>query len=113
MTVEDATANANFTVDIDGVAVGGFFVVAFPTSRIEVVAFREGNSLRTRYLPGRLVHDRLVLRRAAVPNSELHAWWQQTVSGNVQRRAISVGLLDASRQEVQRVERLRSLAGVL
>ena len=48
------------------------------------------------------MHDRLVLRRAAVPNSELHAWWQQTVSGNVQRRAISVGLLDASRQEVQR-----------
>lgn len=76
--------------------------VSFPKSRVEVVAYREGNSQRTRYLPGRLVHDRLVLQRAAVTNSGLHAWWRQTVSGAVQRRSMSVILLDATAQEAQR-----------
>jgi len=75
--------------------------VSFPKSRVEVVAYREGNGQRTRYLPGRLVHDRLVLQRAAVTNSGLHAWWR-TVSGAVQRRSMSVIPLDATAQEAQR-----------
>jgi len=103
MSVEDATASSNFLVEIDGIdAGGGFFAVSVPKSRVEVIAYREGTSRRTRYLPGQLVHDRLVLRRAAAPNSVLHAWWQETVAGAVQRRSMSVVLLDATLQEVQR-----------
>lgn len=102
MTIENATANVSFMVEIDGLDTNGFFAVSFPKSRVEVIAYREGISRRTRYLPGRLVHDRLVLQRAAAPDSDLHAWWQETVAGVVQRRSISLVLLDAAGQHQQR-----------
>jgi phage tail-like protein len=100
----DPYLNFNFRVEIDGVESAGFRDVELPEGRIEAVAYREGTDKTSaaRLLPGRVEYGRLVLRRGFAGNPDLFQWWQAVLQGNLDRKNVSVVLLDEQRQEVAR-----------
>jgi phage tail-like protein len=89
-----------FVVEINGTEVGGFSEVAGLEVRTEVDEYREGGvndyvhkiAKETRY-------PNLTLKRGITDATELWDWHQQIVSGDVQRKTLSVVLIDAQRRE--------------
>ncbi|MGZ4382542.1 MAG: phage tail protein [Gaiellaceae bacterium] len=101
---QDPYLDFNFLVEIDSVTVAGFREAELPEGRIEVVAYREGSDKTSaaRLLPGRVEYGPLVLRRGFAGDAQLFQWWQALAQGAVDRRNVSVVLLDEQRQEVAR-----------
>jgi phage tail-like protein len=101
---QDPYLDFNFLVEIDGVTVAGFSEADLPEGRIEAIAYREGSDKTSaaRLLPGRVEYDPLVLRRGFAGEATLFQWWQSVVEGTIDRRNVSVVLLDEQRQEVAR-----------
>ena len=101
---DDPYLNFNFVVEIDGEAAAGFSEADLPAGRIEAVVYREGTDRTSapRLLPGRVEYGPLVLRRGFAGDATLFQWWQGVVEGNLDRRNVSVVLLDEKRQEVAR-----------
>jgi phage tail-like protein len=101
---DDPYLNFNFLVEIDDVAAAGFSEANVPEGRIEAVAYREGSdpSSAARLLPGRVEYGHVVLRRGFAGDATLFQWWQQVTQGALQRRNVSILLLDEQRQEVAR-----------
>lgn len=92
----------NVRVEIDGIAVGAFTECSGLTSETDVITYREGTDHRVRYLPGLTRYARLTLKRGLTLDRSLWDWHRAVVNGQVERRSISIVLLDESRQEVAR-----------
>ena len=101
---DDPYLNFNFVVEIEGEAAAGFSEADIPAGRIEAVAYREGTDRTSsaRLLPGRVEYGPLVLRRGFAGDPALFEWWRAVAEGNLDRRNVSVVLLDEQRQEVAR-----------
>lgn len=89
-----------FVVEINGTQVGGFSEVTGLEVRTEVDEYREGGvndyvhkiAKETRY-------QNLTLKRGITDSTELWEWHQQVVEGDIERKTVSVVLLDSQRQE--------------
>jgi phage tail-like protein len=95
----------NFLLEIEGVTTtAGFTEVSGIRSETEVIEYREGGDVRgsVRKLPGLHKFANVVLKRGFSANTELWQWRQLVVNGSVDRRAGSIILLDAARNEVLR-----------
>jgi phage tail-like protein len=101
---DDPYLNFNFSVEIEGVQVAGFSEAQLPEGRIEAVTYREGTDRvsNPRLLPGRVEYGPVVLRRGFTGDPALFQWWKELVDGAVDRRNVSIVLLDERRQEVAR-----------
>jgi phage tail-like protein len=101
---DDPYLNFNFVVEIQGEVAAGFSEADLPAGRIEAVAYREGTDGTSvaRLLPGRVEYGPLVLRRGFSGDTALFQWWRNVAQGNLDRRNVSVLLLDEQRQEVAR-----------
>jgi phage tail-like protein len=101
---QDPYLDFNFLVEIAGATVAGFSEADLPEGRIEAVAYREGSDKvsAARLLPGRVEYGPLVLRRGFAGDATLFQWWNAVAQGTLDRRNISVILLDEQRQEVAR-----------
>jgi phage tail-like protein len=101
---QDPYLDFNFVVEIDNVASAGFSEAELPAGQIEVVSYREGTDRTSaaRLLPGRVAYGPLVLRRGFAGDATLFQWWQAVAQGTLDRRNVSVILLDEQRQEVAR-----------
>jgi phage tail-like protein len=101
---QDPYLDFNFLVEIDGVTAAGFSEAELPEGRIEAVAYREGSDKTSaaRLLPGRVSYSPLVLRRGFAGDAALFQWWRAVAQGTLDRRNVSVILLDEQRQEVAR-----------
>lgn len=96
--------NFNFRVEIDGLPETGFSEVVVPETRIAVVEYREGgdHTSATRKLPGRAKVGNVVLRRGIDQDLSLWNWFRAVRDGDLDRRNVSIILLDATRAEVRR-----------
>ncbi|HET9532615.1 MAG TPA: phage tail protein [Blastocatellia bacterium] len=89
-----------FIVEINGTQVGGFSEVTGLEVRTEFDEYREGGvndyvhkiAKETRY-------PNLTLKRGITDATELWEWHQQVVAGDIQRKTVSVVLLDLQRPE--------------
>jgi phage tail-like protein len=89
-----------FVVEINGTQVGGFSEVAGLEVRTEVDEYREGGvndyvhklAKETRY-------QNLTLRRGITDATELWEWHQRIVVGDIERKTVSVLMLDSQRRE--------------
>jgi phage tail-like protein len=97
-------ANFNFVVDLGGKEAGGFSEVDLPEATIEVIEYREGadRSSGARKLPGRTSYANVVLRRGLAGDTDLSDWFEATRDGALQRRDVTITLLDEARAPVQR-----------
>lgn len=100
----DPYMDCNFLVEIDGVVSGGFAECSGIAAETQVVDYREGNENqpRVRKEPGLTTYATLVLKRGYTQDRALWQWYQTILDGNVQRKQLSVMLLDAERNPVLR-----------
>jgi phage tail-like protein len=96
--------NFNFVVDIGDAEGIAFAEVELPAAEIEVIEYREGadGPSSSRKLPGRASYGNVVLRRGISGRLELWEWFKSVRDGQLQRRDVTITLLDEQRQAVQR-----------
>jgi phage tail-like protein len=95
--------NFNFVVAIDGLDELAFAEVELPAAEIEAIEYREGGDRTnaSRKLPGRVRYGNVVLRRGISGRLDLWQWFQAVRDGQLDRRNVTVTLLDESRNPVQ------------
>ena len=85
----------NFNLEIEGVPSAGFTQVDGLGAELDTIAYREaGAGAAVRHLPGQLRYTPMTLSYGVTLDSTLWDWFQETASGNVQRRNVSVIQLD-------------------
>jgi len=92
-----------FVVEIDGITEASFLEVEGLNVTIDVIEYREGSDPTAAMLiPGLPHYGPLVLRNGLRANSELLGWLEKIVEGDVDRRNLSIVILDAEGNEVAR-----------
>jgi len=96
--------NYNFVVDIGAGDELGFSEADLPAGELEVIEYREGSERvsSARKLPGRVKYTNVVLRRGVTGRLDLFEWWKTARDGALQRRNVTITLLDEQRNPVQR-----------
>jgi phage tail-like protein len=96
--------NFNFVVDIGGKEAIAFSEVEIAAAEIEAIEYREGGDRTSaaRKLPGRVRYGNVVLRRGIAGDLELWEWFKSVRDGQLQRRNVTITLLDEQRNPVQR-----------
>ena len=94
----------NFAVEIGGVIVAGFNEISGLSSEAEIEEYREGgvnDYLHKRAGPIRYASN-LVLKRGISDVQGLWSWFADVMQGRVQRKTVSVVLMNAAGEEQQR-----------
>ena len=97
--------NAQFSVEIEGIAETAFDQVLLPEVSVEVVEYREGGDREraSRKLPGMTKYSNIILRRGYMGSLSLYEWMQQVRQGEGNTlRSVAVTLLDEERNAVTR-----------
>jgi len=100
MARADPYAGFIFRVEIFGLQVGGFSQVSGLEREVQTEDFREGGRNNyTHKLATVTKYQNLSLRRGIADASELWQWHQDVVNGKIERRRITVVLLDQLQKE--------------
>jgi phage tail-like protein len=99
-----AYLNGNFLVEIDGLLAAAFMEVSGLEATIEIIEYRSGDAKQAavQKLPGLHKFTNITLKRGLVQDLSLWNWMQSGLNGNVERRAVSILLLDSQRNPVWR-----------
>jgi phage tail-like protein len=90
-------------VEIDGITRAGFQECSGLDSTQDPIEYREGNEgLTVRKLPGLHTYSNIVLKWGIIDDTELWAWRQQVMEGNIERKNGSIVLLDDIGEEKAR-----------
>lgn len=91
-----------FLVEIDGTEQGGFQTVSGIERDTKIEPYREGGvNDHERQIAGLTTYPALRLKRGLV-DAALWEWHQEVIAGSVQRKTVSVVLLDEVRAEAWR-----------
>lgn len=86
----------NFKMEVQGITEGHFTEVSGLEARVVPITYREaGNSQVVHYVPGRTEFGAITFRYGLTKSRELYDWFMSGVKGKVQRKNISVVLLDS------------------
>jgi phage tail-like protein len=94
----------NFAVEIHGLVVGGFAEVSGLQAEIEVQDYREGGVnefIHKRAGPARYPSN-LTLKKGMTTTKTLWTWYCDVMQGKVERKNVSVMLMNSAGDEVQR-----------
>lgn len=99
----DPYRNFNFVVDLGGEPLAMFEVI-LPVTSIDVVEYREGGdpTNAVRKLTGLRKFTNLVLKRGISESRDFFDWLRRVSNGQVDRRDVTVTLLDESQTPVKR-----------
>jgi phage tail-like protein len=85
----------NFKLEIQGVTEGHFTECSGLDVKVNPISYREaGNSQVVHYVPGQVEYGAVTLRYGLTRSKELWDWFMTGVKGKVQRKNISIVLLD-------------------
>lgn len=88
----------NFVIEVEGLLAGGFNEVSGLESRVEVEEYREGGvNAYVHKLPGPVSYENLVLSQGLTGIDIMWDWYVAVTEGNVQRKNITLMLLDRER----------------
>lgn len=92
----DPYAGYSFRVEIDGITRAGFRNCSGLDASQEAGTYREGTDrgLTMRKLPGLITYSDITLSRGISSDSELWQWRQTVMSGDVDRRNLSIVLMN-------------------
>lgn len=101
---DDPYGKYNFLVEIDGVTHAGFSEVEGLAGETGVIEYREGGDRASsaRLLPGISRYPRVALRRGFAGDPSLFEWWKRIRDGALDRRDVSIVLLDERREVAAR-----------
>jgi phage tail-like protein len=93
-----------FKVEIEGIASSAFSEVSGIDADVSVVDYRPGNDKAPgpRKLPGEAHFSNIVLKRGMTSDLSLWEWMQKTLDGKVERKNVSIVLLNDAGEEVLR-----------
>jgi phage tail-like protein len=87
----------NFKLLINNVTEGHFTEVTGLGVQVERIQYREGgNNAQVRAIPGRVTYAAVSLRFGLTASQELWDWLMSAVEGKVQRRNVSIVMLDST-----------------
>lgn len=94
----------NFKLQIQGVTEGHFTDVSGLEVEVQPIRYREGGATQVVHvIPGPVTYGDITLRYGLTASAELWNWLQTAVKGTVQRKNVSILMLDsAGAQEVMR-----------
>jgi phage tail-like protein len=98
---KDPFLGFNFAVEIEGLVAGGFSEVLGLQTEIEVQDYREGGVneyIHKRAGPAKYPSN-LVLRKGMTDARALWGWYRKVAQGKIERKNVSVVLLDSAGQE--------------
>jgi phage tail-like protein len=96
----DPYQSYNFYVEWDGIIHAGFQECSGLDSSQNSTEYREGTDPSTvRKIPGLVSYSNITLRRGISNNDELWQWRLNLMNGNVDRRNVSIVLLDRTGEE--------------
>ena len=85
----------NFKIEIQGVTEGHFTEVSGLGAKVTPISYREaGNSQVVHYVPGRVEYSAITLRYGVTRSKELFDWFKTGVKGQLQRKNLSIVLVD-------------------
>lgn len=94
-TFKDPYGAYNFKLVIQGVTEGHFTQCSGLGVRVEAIKYREGGTSQVVHrLPGRVEYPDLTLRYGLTQSRELWLWLDSAMKGAVQRRNVSIVVLD-------------------
>ena len=92
----DPYRSYNFKLEIGGVAEGHFTECSGLSVKVESIAYREaGNHQLVHHIPGPVDYAAVTLKYGVTKSRELWDWVMKAAEGNVQRKNVSVLLLDS------------------
>jgi phage tail-like protein len=92
-TMGDPNQAHRFTVECDGVTVGGIHTVEGLEFEHEVIEYHDGDNGTTQFRPGRQKQGRIRIHRDFTATKEFIQWRQTVVDGKVQRKSLSIVML--------------------
>ena len=96
MGQNDPYRSYNFKLEIGGVSEGHFTECSGLSVKIESIAYREaGNNQLVRHIPGPVDYSAVTLKYGVTKSRELWDWMVKAAEGNVERRNVSILLLDS------------------
>ncbi|HKZ48222.1 MAG TPA: phage tail protein [Thermoplasmata archaeon] len=99
----DPLPSYRFRVEIEGVEAGQFASVEGLSCETEVIEYREGgDSNMIRLLPGLTRCGPVTLSKGLTADSVLWDWYNQMVQGDLQRRSMSIIVMDYKGNEARR-----------
>lgn len=100
----DPYRNFNFQLEIDGVPLGAFSEASGLTAEGDAVDYREGTDVQSnvRKLPGLRKYTNLTLKRGYTQDKSLWRWYMNIVNGTVDRRNVTIVLMNEARDPVLR-----------
>jgi phage tail-like protein len=103
-TFLDPYRRYNFKLQIQGVTEGHFTAVGGLEVEVQPIRYREGGASQVVHvIPGRVEYGDVELRYGLTASQELWTWLQSAVKGTVERKNVSIIMLDsAGAQEVCR-----------
>jgi len=98
---KDPYLGCNFMVEIEGLVAGGFNEVSGLQTEIEFYEYREGglNEYTHKRAGPAKYPSNLVLKRGITDVRTLWNWYRQVAQGTIERKNLSVLLLDSTGQE--------------
>ena len=91
-----------FTLEIDGVSIGGVHTIEGLSHEHEVVEYHDGDEGVTRFRPGRQKPGTIKITRDFSATKEFFTWRKSVVDGKVDRKSISIVLLNDAGEEAMR-----------
>ena len=86
----------NFKMEVQGVTEGHFTEVSGLEAKVTPISYREaGNNQVVHYVPGRVEYGAVTLRYGLTRSRELYDWFLSGVRGKLQRKNLSIVLLDS------------------
>ena len=99
----DPYRSYNFRIEIDGITRAAFQECTSPGSEQAPVEYREGTDAATaRKLPGLVTYDDITLRWGVTDDASLFEWRKQAMDGRVERKNVSIVLMNDAGEEVVR-----------
>ncbi|MGC5328280.1 phage tail protein [Brevibacillus sp. SYSU BS000544] len=101
----DPFRNFRFRVEIDGIQQAGFSEATGFDATIDVIDYREGSEpTHVRKLPGLSKYGNISLKWGITDSMELYNWHRDVSNGNVQRKNISIIIVDEAGNDKARWE---------
>lgn len=93
----DPYRSYNFKLDINGISEGHFTECSGLNVKVETISYREaGANQLVRKIPGPVDYAAVTLRYGVTNSRELWDWLMTAVEGSVERKNVSIVLLDSS-----------------
>ncbi len=96
----DPLASYNFLIETGGILRAGFTECTGLGTETDAIDYREGNEdIRQRKLPGLKKSGNVTLKRGVTVAQDFFEWRKSVMDGDIDRRDISIILLDEKRNE--------------